>query len=421
MPTCAEKSARKPLLLVVFNHREAIFLTMRLVSGLFFLSLPERMMFNLSKKSTIMKRMLTVLAAAALVTVSASAQKEKNNPYYTEKWSDNIAISVGGGAQFGLRSSNYDAGFWRALNPDVYVGITKHINPLWSVRGVIGGWRSSERLPGANEVTKKYINIYGDVLYNLTNAFLGYQPDKIVEVSVFAGPYVNFLKSELDQTRPGISAGGQLRFNINKYFAIDLEARMSRQREMVYLQNDRFYLAGTVGVTYTIGGKEFQNCSKHDLCLAEQKSLNDQINANKAQISDLQNQLAASKRETQQALANANKPVASDCDMNAGPVAVFFKIGKANIDDRGQANIELAAKAIKADPNGKYTVRGYADKATGSAAINQKLSEKRAKAVYDALVAAGVDGTQLEQQGMGAQDNMFSSDALNRVVIIKRK
>ena len=122
-------------------------------------------MFNLSKKSTIKKRMFTVLAAAALVTVSASAQKEKNNPYYTEKWSDNIAISVGGGAQFGLRSSNYDAGFWRALNPDVYVGITKHINPLWSVRGVIGGWRSSERLPGANEVTKKYINIYGDVLW----------------------------------------------------------------------------------------------------------------------------------------------------------------------------------------------------------------------------------------------------------------
>lgn len=369
-----------------------------------------------------MKRMFTVLAAAALVAVSASAQKEKNNPYYSEKWSDNIFVSVGGGAQFGLRSSNYDAGFWRALNPEIYVGVGKYINPLWSYRGVVSGWRSSERLPGANEVTKKYVNVQADLMYNLTNAFLGYNPDKIVEVSVFAGPYVNFLKAESDKILPGISAGGQLKFNINKYFAIDVEGRIARQREMVYRVNDRFYVSGTVGVTYTIGGKEFQNCSKHDLCLAEQKSLNDQINANKAQIADLQNQLANSKRETQQALADAaKKGASSDCDLNAGPVAVFFKIGKANIDDRGQANIELAAKAIKADPNGKYVVLGYADKATGSAAINQKLSEKRAKAVYDALVAAGVDSAQLEQQGLGAQDNMFSSDALNRVVIIKRK
>lgn len=368
-----------------------------------------------------MKRMFTVLAAAALVAVSASAQKEKNNPYYSEKWSDNIFVSAGVGAQFGLRSSNYDAGFWRALNPNVWVGVGKYINPLWSFRGVVSGWRSSERLPGVNEVTKNYINLQADLIYNLTNAFLGYNPDKIVEVSVFAGPYLNFLKSNLDKTRPGISAGGQLKFNINKYISIDLEARLARQREMVYLNDDRFYLSGTVGVSYTIGGKEFQNCSKHDMCLAEQKSLNDQINANKAQIADLQNQLANSKRETQQALADAKNAGSSDCDMNAGPVAVFFKIGKANIDDRGNANIELAAKAIKADPNGKYLVLGYADKATGSAAINQKLSEKRAKAVYDALVAAGVDSAQLEQQGLGAQDNMFSSDALNRVVIIKRK
>lgn len=370
-----------------------------------------------------MKRMFTVLAATALIAVSASAQKEKNNPYYSEKWSDNIFVSVGGGAQFGLLSSNYDAGFWRALNPNIYVGVGKYINPLWSFRGVVSGWRSSERLSGRNELTKKYINLQADLIYNLTNAFLGYNPDKIVEVSVFAGPYANFLKSDFNRIFPGISAGGQLKFNINKYFSIDVEGRIARQREMVYLVNDRFYVTGTVGVSYTIGGKEFQNCSKHDLCLAEQKSLNDQINANKAQIEDLQNQLANSKRETQQALAEAAKKTApvADCDLNAGPVAVFFKIGKANIDDRGQANIELAAKAIKADPNGKYVVLGYADKATGSAAINQKLSEKRAKAVYDALVAAGVDGSQLEQQGLGGQDNMFSSDALNRVVIIKRK
>ena len=363
-----------------------------------------------------MKKMFTVLAAAVLVAASASAQKEKNNPYYTEKWSDNIFVEIGGGAQVGLKSENYGNGFWRAVNPYVNVAVGKYINPLWSVRAVGAGYRTLER---ATRTTDEYVNIHADLLFNLTNAFLGYNPDKIVELSIFAGPYANITWNDgLDTPQPGISGGAQLKFNFNKYLALNVEGRLNDQREMITKGNNRWYGMLSAGLSYTIGGKEFQNCSKHDLCLAEQKSLNDQINANKAQIADLQNQLASAKRQKP---ATVTTTAPAKCDMNAGPVAVFFKIGKANIDDRGQANVSLAAKAIKADPNGKYTVVGYADKATGSAALNQKLSEKRAKAVYDALIAAGVDKAQLEQSGAGAQDNMFSSDALNRVVIIKRK
>ena len=61
----------------------------------------------------------------------------------------------------------------------------------------------------------------------------------------------------------------------------------------------------------------------------------------------------------------------------AGPRAIFFKIGSARLDDYGKVNIELAAKILKANPDKKYKVAGYADKATGSASWNQKLSEKR--------------------------------------------
>ena len=53
-------------------------------------------------------------------------------------------------------------------------------------------------------------------------------------------------------------------------------------------------------------------------------------------------------------------------------------------------NIQLAAKILKANPDKKYKIAGYADKATGSAKWNQKLSEARAQAVYDALIKEGV-------------------------------
>lgn len=362
-----------------------------------------------------MKRMFTVLAAA-LVVASASAQKEKNNPNYTQGWSNNIFLSLGGGGQVGLKSANYGDGFWRAVNPHVYIGVGKYINPLWSYRIEANGWRVLERSP---RETRNFIGANIDAIYNLTNAFLGYNPDRVFELSAFAGPGATFTKGI--RVNPVVSAGLQAKFNFNKYLSLDIEGRMAGQHEIVSNTQNRWYGTLTAGLSYTFGGKKFENCSKHDLCLAEQQRLNDQINADKSQISDLENQLAAAKR------AAANKPapvaptVTKDCDPTAGPVAIFFEIGKWKLNPRDKANIQLAAKAIKADPNGKYSVFGYTDKATGTPKWNLKLSELRAKTVYDALVSEGVDPSQLEQKGMGEQPNMFTSSALNRVVIVKRK
>ena len=106
---------------------------------------------------------------------------------------------------------------------------------------------------------------------------------------------------------------------------------------------------------------------------------------------------------------------------SAAEVAIFFKIGKAKISPEGMVNVQLMAKAIKANPNAKYKIAGFADKATGSASFNQTLSEKRAQAVYDALVAEGVKESQLEKVAMGGTDNMFGKNYLNRVVILEVK
>ena len=53
------------------------------------------------------------------------------------------------------------------------------------------------------------------------------------------------------------------------------------------------------------------------------------------------------------------------------------------------------------------------------ASWNQKLSEKRAQVVYDALIAQGVDKDQLELVGFGGTENMFGKNFLNRVVILE--
>lgn len=367
-----------------------------------------------------MKRVFTLLTAA-LTIVSISAQSEKSSPNYTEKWNDNIFISAGGGASIGLRNGNYGNGFWRAVNPTINIALGKYINPLWSYRlQTNGSWRMSLRDANTGIRDKQeYLNIGMDALFNLTNAFLGYDPSEKLEVSVFGGPYANLtISNGFDAWRPGVSAGLQTKYNLNKYLSVDLEGRMGANRDINIKKKETWYGELSLGVSYIFNGKEFKNCNKHDLCLAEQKVLNDQINADKNQITDLQNQLAAAKQIKPTEVV---KVVTKKCDDASGPIVLFFQIGKADINDQGKANIQLAAKAIKADPNGIYCVTGYTDKATGTPELNKKLSELRANNVYNALVAEGINVSQLEKVAMGAQENLFSSDALNRVVIVKRK
>ena len=65
------------------------------------------------------------------------------------------------------------------------------------------------------------------------------------------------------------------------------------------------------------------------------------------------------------------------------------------------------AKGIKATDK-VFTITGYADKGTGSAEYNMKLSKKRAEAVRDLMV---------NEFGVG---NMFYDDAkLSRVAIVE--
>ena len=103
--------------------------------------------------------------------------------------------------------------------------------------------------------------------------------------------------------------------------------------------------------------------------------------------------------------------------------AIFFEIGKANIDAKNKARIQLYAEAINAGADDcVYEVGGYADKKTGSVSRNQNLAEKRAQAVYDALVEFGVDPSQLEMKAYGGVDPMFfNNDVLSRTVVIKKK
>ena len=355
---------------------------------------------------------------------SVFAEGDKKGTYYVEKGPHNIFITGGVGSDMGLSRTNFDAGFFKAQNPHVYLGVGRMFHPNWSYRAILSGWRTSDYI-SVMESKAYYGNLQMDLMYNMSQAWGGYRSDRVFEASVFAGPYVNFSSGEGDfHVYPGISAGLQFKFNVNKYLSIDLEGRVARQREMAVTTYDRVYAIPTVGVTYTFGGKKVKKAQEVD-CLdpvkVEETNTARELASYKTKNNQLEERLRAQNDKNQEMTRKVSELEARVAVKTAGPVGVFFNIGSAEIDSRGRANIQLASTLIKNDPYNVYVITGYADMATGSAERNQELSEARAQAVYDALVAAGVNAKQLEVVGMGGQENMFDGDDLNRIVIIERK
>jgi len=415
-----------------------------------------------------------LMAGAALSAVAQT--KDTKEKYFTEKAKDNIFISIGVGAQGLVNPDNFDNGFGHAITPLINVSVGKLFNPIWGIRGQLAGWKTKlntdwgyykEEMPsgaltpghqltalgGYAKYKKNYITANADALLNLTNLFAGYREGRNFEFILFGGPtltaakafgstsyadvltgtsttdgitsniYEPYISFKQNKTRflVGASVGLGAKYNVDKFWAIDLEARggvSSSPFGVMSSANTDGTVALTAGVTYTFGGKKFVSCADQ----IQPEAINEGVNQYREQLAATQNQLA----ETKEALDNAKKTVEVKEVVKevliAAPVAVFFKIGKANISDEGMVNLLLTAKAIKANPSKKYKIAGYADNNTGSVQRNQTLTEQRVKVVYDALVNKyGVDADQLEVDAMGGKDNMFGMDKLNRVVILEVK
>ena len=379
------------------------------------------------------------------MTVNAQT-KEK---YVSEKATDNIFVSVTGGIS--MVNAGKSEGKFGSPAPHITVSVGKWFTPVWGVRGQGGLWRANfdtknsygtfdaEGYPVGTEASyhKNVGQLRLDAMFNLSNAIWGYNPDRLFNLSVFAGPGLTIAKTANGAVQysedgnawarvPANEAKGhayingsiglQGKFNINEYWDIDVEARGELAPSYLGHLSSSNTVGGLyfgAGATYTFGGKKFvPYISKVDI-----DALNDEINKYRSELEQAQTDLANAKNAAATAQPEV-KEVVKEVAV-AGPRAIFFKIGSARLDDYGKVNIQLAAKVLKANPDKKYKVAGYADKATGSVSLNQKLSEKRAQVVYDALVAEGVDKDQLELVGFGGTENMFGKNFLNRCVILE--
>lgn len=104
--------------------------------------------------------------------------------------------------------------------------------------------------------------------------------------------------------------------------------------------------------------------------------------------------------------------------------ATSFKLGSAELPDTLKKQLDVFAEVLKTRKGTGKVVRieGHAD-ASGTAAVNMALSQKRAEAVKDYLVSLGADPAMLEPVGEGSSVPKNAKDpfaAENRRVEIGR-
>ena len=88
---------------------------------------------------------------------------------------------------------------------------------------------------------------------------------------------------------------------------------------------------------------------------------------------------------------------------------IFFDLGKATLRMESNAELDRLVKLMNDAPKLKIEISGHTDN-TGSAAMNENLSQQRANAVVAYVVSKGIEATRLAAKGYGSKKPIATNE-----------
>lgn len=367
-----------------------------------------------------MKKLLAVLAFAGL-SLSGFAQDATPTEKYsvaTNSFWSNWFIQAGAEWNAWYSSEEHGQNFSTSpfkkfrSNPGASVAIGKWFTPGIGLRTKLQGIWGKEVYnleTGAQGKFNKYWLLNGHVMFNVSNLIWGYNENRVWNVIPFVGGGIgrtithNFYSMDL-------SAGIQSTWKVAKHLNVYLEAGWNRIESDIdggWEDGHRGWdshdnnLYAELGLQFNLGKSNWKKTPDVDainaLHQSELDALNAKLNDANAENDRLKQKLAEQKPvETPEAVK----------EFVNTPVSVFFNINKTNVaSQQDLVNVQAIAKYAKQNGS-KLLVNGYADNATGTPEINQKLSEGRAEAVAAELVKMGVEKSNITTRANGGSDEL---------------
>lgn len=389
-------------------------------------------------------------------TAVAAEYNCDNTDHKYASWRDNWFIQLGAGVnqpfvEYGIgydadiktidknrMTAVYNFGFGRWMTP--YLGFR-----LNAVGGALH-WDNPTLAEPNNGWTKaKHVNVNFELMWDMFNSLGGVNEKRVFSIIPFAGLGGDYTWGVRDREgniaaatningwRDGgmkteswtlpVTAGIQFRFRLCKYVDFFAEARATFYGDnwnlCSYGDPIEANVAAIGGFNINIGGRGWNTFNECDY-VSQIAALNNQVNDLRGQLLDCGQKLAAC--EAQLPCPEPQQVVVKDCVSAPLMSVVRFNINSAKIRKSEAINVYNMAEWLKANPEEKIDVVGYADRETGTAEYNLKLSEKRANAVADALVNEyGIDRSRLNVKCEGSDAQPYSTNDWNRVVIFTQK
>lgn len=350
--------------------------------------------------------------------------------YYSSKGArSNWFMSVGAGTQTYVKSLHRGKQqFTLAL--DVAAG--KWLSPYLALRLDFMGGSVKKMWPRVGEPqTARYVALYGDLMWDLTNALGGYDPMRIVSFRPFAGVGAMYtFKNEMagrDTYLFPVSAGININFRLCHYADFFIEGRANMMGNNF---SEQFYasrrietiVSAIAGITVNFGKERFSSYNPY----AEQalvSSMNERINDLREELEECESRPLPPPEKV---IVYKTAPAPADTTPKCGGKlmsVVRFSINSAQIAPVEMVNIYNVAQYMKANKNCKLVVTGYADEKTGTPAYNKQLSQKRAQAVMDTLIKQyNIPANRIEMVAGGSASQPYPQDnSWNRIVLFSTK
>lgn len=361
-------------------------------------------------------------AALFMAALPAVAQEEVTEYKFTPHWF--LQTQIGGQETLG------EGAFGKLTSPNAQLAVGYKFNPYVGMRLAVNGWQSKAVIDLEKTYRWKwnYIAPTVDVLFDMTNILGGYDPNRLVDVNIFGGIGANVawhndranniskayeavyheqpmgLLWDGTTTRFVGKFGVDVNFNITEHFALGVELQANVLPDSYNSKkagNADWYFNGLVGARFTFGKKYTK--STRVIEPVEPKIVE--------RIVERVVEVPVEKPvQTVVEQAPVEKPYRVD---------IFFTISNTTVNSNEMNKVKDMADYLKANPGKNVVITGYADKGTGTRAINLRLSNQRAQTVARLLREKyGISADRITVKSMGeAEDQPYGDPIKNRVAI----
>lgn len=377
-----------------------------------------------------MKRLLTTIitALAILTAIAAPQQREEKRlvsegvPFFVPHW----YVSAHVGAQYNVG----EAKLKDLISPALQLSLGYQYNPLFATRLSISGWEARNQYAYPQvKYTWNYVQPAFDALLNVTNLIGGWQETRQWSAYAFAGlgvalSFNNDDAEEASQTRYGVlfeklwtgsrwnpvvraGIGADYRVSENIAIGAEINANMLPDHfnsKLGRKDNRDWAINAMLGLKFFIGKTHGRTEPVYETVVPTPPP---------API--VVRDTIIKKVVVRDTVVQKIKDV--PIDQISFNVNIYFTINRSNIRQTEVPKLRRLLKYLNEHPNAFIRLSGYADKETGTAAINMRLSRERCQAVSEWLQNEFISEDRIRRFAKGDKVQPFEIPEDNRVCV----